>query len=80
MKVPGDEFHRTFRQGGVAVPKFELEAGVPMEIELEFDWTNDLLSSDWSVVLAAPSGVISVRHENNIATMHMPVIGAKPLD
>ena len=50
-----------------------------MEIELEFDWTNDLLSSDWSVTLSAPTGNVSVRHiDDTIATMHMPVLGANP--
>ena len=52
-----------------------MQANTPVNIDVEFNWTNEEASADWSLTIWAENGTVSVRHSNpEITTQHLPVL------
>ena len=74
IKAPHDPYYRVFNEEGYQLDPFVLEANTPLDIDVEFDWTNSDLSADWSFTIWAESGEVTVRHSSGIETQHLPVL------
>lgn len=75
---PGAEYVMVFNEGAMQLDAFTLEAGQPMDVWVEFDFSKEELSNDWSVTIWAASGNVTVTHKKGYTSDTMPVIGAKP--
>ena len=81
IKAPHDPYYRVFNEGDHQLEPFVLTAGTPVDIDLEFDWSNSEVSADWSVTIWAEGGNVSVVHSNSdITTEHMKVIPTSDSD
>ena len=79
IKAPHDYYYRVFNEGDHQLAPFVLSPNNPIDIVVEFDFSNPQVSADWSVVMWAPDGPVSVTYKNNeYETMHFPLLGDNP--
>ena len=64
----------SFSDGARDVEPFEAEANKEYEITVEWNFTNPNMANDWSVVAWAPSGTLTLKHEDGLPTGELPVI------
>ena len=65
IKAPHDHFFRVFNEGDYQLEPFVLEQGKPIDIDVEFDWSNPEVSADWSVTIWAAGGTVSVKYKDD---------------
>ena len=65
IKAPHDRFHRVFNEGDYQLEPFVLKQGEPIDIDVEFDWSNPEVSADWSVTIWAEGGTVSVKYKDD---------------
>ena len=79
IKAPHDYYYRVFNEGDHQLAPFVLSPNNPIDIVVEFDFSNPQVSADWSVVMWAPDGPVSVTYKDNeYDTMHFPLLGENP--
>lgn len=74
IKVPHDRYTRTFRYGDHQLEPFTMQANTSIEIITEWNWTDSAKPKDWSVVVWAKDGPITIVNQNGNASDVMPVI------
>lgn len=75
IKAPHDPYYRVFSEGDHQLEPFTLAANTPVDIDVEFDWSNPAVSADWSVTIWAESGTVSVKYKDDaIQTQELPLL------
>ena len=63
-----------FREGSHQMKPIDFGAGETKSFILEFDWSRDCVTPDWSLTAWAERGALTVKHTDGIPTQRLPYI------
>jgi hypothetical protein len=55
----------------------EIMPNMPVDVVMEWDWSNKNAGHDWALTAYGNKGAVTVTHKGGLKTQHMPVAPAK---
>jgi hypothetical protein len=77
IKVPSDKYVRNWNSGSNNLKAFTMAAGETIEIDTEWNFTDAATPKDWSVVVHAEKGAVTLKHKDGLQSDQMPVAPPK---
>ena len=63
-----------FTSGSQELKPYNISQGEEIQVVVEFDWSNDNLPRDWSVVAYAKNGTVHIWHKSGMMTQNMTAV------